>query len=221
MVSPRSLSWIEVEPGKTQVSWSPAISCFLWTIFPHLCPALPGILAQIASLLIHICCLQTHHTFSSSSESIWPCSSGRWLSESAAITLSPSNHVNRPENDFWALLPRAGWDSGTPRWNTLSCICKPWSQSLAFCKPRCLWELRMQFLYLFQMTPLKAGAQGEKKNGSWLWGVINMKNILSAQWVENFVREQMHHNSSGPMTYEGLSPIWGVCYLPFTSLYNL
>lgn len=34
-----------------------------------------------------------------------------------------------------------------------------------------------------------------------------MKNILSAQWVENFVSEQMHHNSSGPVTHEGLSPI--------------
>lgn len=153
-------------------------------IFLHLCPALPGILAQIASLPIHICCLQTHHTFPSSSASIWQCSSGRWMSETAAITSSPSNHVGRRENDFWALLTQVGWDSGILRWNTLLHICKPWSQSSVFCKPTCLWELRMHFLYIFfffQMTPLKTWAQGREKwlvvMRSYIWKILSVSNM--------------------------------------------
>lgn len=188
-------------------------------IFPHVCPALPGILALVASLPIHIGCLQTHHTSPSSSVSIWPGSSGRWMSEIAAIAPAPSNHVSRPGNDFWALLTQAGWDSGMLRGNTLQCICKPWSQSPAFCKPRCFWELRMQFLYLFQMTSLKAEAQG-RKNGSWLWGVTYEKYSEFPAWVENLVSEQVHHKSSDPMKYEGSLTYEG-CYLPFSSLCNL
>ena len=158
-----------------------------------MCPALPGILAQIASLPIHIRCLQTHHTFPSSSESIWQCSSGRWMSETAAITSSPSNDVSRRENDFWALLTQVGWDSEILRWNTLLHICKPWSQSSAFCKPRCLWELRMHFLYIFfSNDPVENISTGQGKMAP-SYVELYMKNIFSVQHGWKTVNKQTKH----------------------------